>query len=230
MKLLMPVSTWARRFCFALMFAASHPALAQGIIYGALEPPITYSAGLVDSTSYIDINGVPAFAIISTSGFSASIAPLGNDSIIAIPEPPPDTGYFVAALSQGTSIGSSLAPIMPNAQWYNNQTDQYGSAAIGSQAMFGNQLIVLGYFAGQPSAYAGFDLYYDGADHYGWMQLQNPLSIVNGQVVDWAYESNPNTPIMAGEVREPSVTAMLVIGMLVFGTYHRRKCYVLAIG
>ncbi len=198
----------------ALVFMAVTTKIsAQGIIYGSPQQPINYSAGFVDSETFIDVNGdgTPDFDIISTSGFSASIAPLGNNSLIAIPETSPDVGSFVAALNQGTSIGSSLDPI-PNAQWYNNQTDGLGSAAIGAQALFDNQLVVLGFFAGQPSAYVGFDLVANGNNYYGWMQLSNPLALVNGQVEDWAYESDANTPIQAGAVPEPSTLALLAVG------------------
>jgi hypothetical protein len=205
------------------MFAACQPASAQGIIYGSPQQPTYYSAGVVDSETDIDINndGVPDFAIISTSGFSAEIAPLGSNSIVAIPEPSPDLGYFAAALSNGTTVDSSLTPVL-NAEWYNRTTDEFGSVVIGSQAGIDNQLVVLGYFAGLPSAYVGFDLVDDGLNYYGWIQLSNPLNIIAGQAVDWAYESAPNTPIIAGAVPEPSTLAFLSLGGLLILASRRR--------
>ena len=207
--------TSVKAISLALVFVAGAllAARGQGIIYSSPQSPINYSAGFLDSQTTIDINGdgVPDFAIISTSGFTASIAPLDNNSILAIPEPPPDLGYFVAGLNQGTIIGSSLDPLL-NAEWYNNQTDQFASAWIGAQAAFGQQLVVRGDFIGKPSAYVGFNLVLGGMNHYGWMQLANPLPIVNGQVIDWAYQSSPNTSIPAGAVPEPSSWALFLLG------------------
>lgn len=213
----------AKALSIALVFLAMSRGIteSQGVIYSSPSQPINYSAGLLDSQTYIDVNGdgVPDFSVISTSGFTASIAPLGGNSIAAIPEPPPDLGFFVAAFNQGETIGSSLTPIM---QWYNNQTDQFGSAAIGAQALFGQQLVVLGYFAEKSSAYVGFDLVVNGNNYYGWMQLSNPLPLVNGQVLDWAYESSPNTAIAAGAVPEPSTLALLALSGVVAGILRRK--------
>ncbi len=223
MKPLNTHKTWAWGTSLALMFFASATTWSQGIVYSSPQQPIHYSAGFLDSQTSIDVNGdgVPDFTIISTSGFSASIAPLGNNSLVAIPEPSPDLGFFVAAINQGTSIGSSLDPLL-NAQWYNNQTDQFGNAAIGAQAGFDQQIVVLGYFAGQPSAYVGFDLIDNGNSYYGWIQLSNPLPLVNGRVVDWAYQSSPNIPIMAGAVPEPSPLALLVLAGVAVGLVRRK--------
>jgi hypothetical protein len=68
----------------------------------------------------------------------------------------------------------------------------------------------------------GFDLVDDGLNYYGWIQLSNPLNIIAGQAVDWAYESAPNTPIIAGAVPEPSTLAFLSLGGLLILASRRR--------
>ena len=192
----------------------------QSIIYGQPSQPIYYSAGVLDSTTDIDINGTPAFAIISTSSYTADIAPLGNNSIIAVPAPPPNLGYFVENIPAGTQI-SSTTPTAPDV-WYNNQTDQFGSAIIGAQA--GMTGPPLGYFNGDSSGYVGFDVVDNDENYYGWIQLSNPAPFVAGQVVDWAYESTPNTPIEVGEVPEPKAWALLALGALfVIGRGRHRR-------
>ena len=181
------------------------------IICGQPSQPIYYAADVLDNTVDIDVNGdgTPDFAIISTSSYTADIAPLGNNSIIGIPAPPPNPGYFAANVPAWTEI-SATTPTPPASIWYNNQTDQFGSAIIGAEAgMVGPPL---GYFNGDTSGYAGFDLVDNGENYYGWIQLENPAPFVAGQVVDWAYESTPNTPIDAGEVPEPSTWALLLAG------------------
>jgi hypothetical protein len=203
---------WARGAALALIVAAATGgARSQGIIHTTPGSPIYYAAGFIGSSD-IDINGdgVTDFVLLSEAG-DVLLAPQGNNRLIAIPEPPPDLGSFVAALDQGFPIGSSLDPVY---QWYGRQTDQFGAAAIGAQEGIDNQISVLGYFAGR-TAFAGFDLYYDGADHYGWIQIANPLPVVSGQIVDWAYQTSPNTPILAGQgaVPEPGVAVLLLLGL-----------------
>jgi hypothetical protein len=115
---------------------------------------------------------------------------------------------------------SSTTPIAPDI-WYNNQTDQFGSAIIGAQAgMVGPPD---GYFTGDASGYVGFDLVNNGQNYYGWIQLSNPVPFVAGQVVDWACESIPNTPIEAGAVPEPGTNALLFSGGLAGLVFSRKR-------
>jgi len=196
------------------------------IVYMQPNQPIYY--GPVAFQTGIDVNGdgTPDFTLFGpapeTSVDNVVLAPLGSNRLIAIPEPPPDTGYLVAALNQGALIGPSLAGV-PGAEWYSNQTDQYGHALIGAMAGIDGQISVIGYFAGKPSAYIGFDLYYDGASHYGWMQVENPLAIVAGQVVDWAYQTSPNTPILAGQVPEPPAWTLATFGATILALIGRLR-------
>jgi len=216
------IKQWARGFGLALILGAAwRTAPAQGIIHVVPQTPIYYG-GPLQSSQDLDLNGdgVTDF-VLESDGDTALLAPQGLNRLIAIPEPPPDLGSFVAALSPGFSVGSSLDPVY---QWYDRQTDQFGNAVIGSQALFGNQFVVLGYFTGQ-TAFAGCDLYYDGASHYGWIQIANPLHIVAGAITDWAYETAPDTAILAGQVPEPAAIVLfgLTVPMLCWLFRKRRR-------
>lgn len=209
------------------MLAASETTWSQGIIYVVPQQTVRYSGIVPDNYDIpLDINGDgnPDFILSSRVNETVVLTPQGNNSIIAIPEPPPDLGYFVAALGQGTSVGSSLEPVL-NAQWYNNQTDQFGNAAIGAMASFDQQVIILGNFIGLPSAYIGFDLVENGNNHYGWMQVSNPFPILYGDIVDWAYQSSPNIPIEAGAVPEPSTWGLLMLSVILFSAKRKRPSF-----
>ena len=90
-------------------------------------------------------------------------------------------------------------------------------------AGFDQQVVISGYFTGLPSAYIGFDLVENGNNYYGWIQVSNPLEALYGNVVDWACETTPNTPIMVGAVPEPSTYALLLAGGGIFALWSRRR-------
>jgi hypothetical protein len=210
-------SAWVRGASFALILAGMTPrVLAQGIIYYSPQPPPNYVAGFPRSYD-LDVNGdgVADFKLISTAD-SALIAPLGSNSIVAWPEPPPDYGYLVPALPAGYTIGSSLDPVFA---WYDRNTDQFGAVGIGAQEDIGSISFYL-----NTTAFDGIDLYYDGADHYGWMRIANPLGVVAGQIVDWAYETSPNTPILTGAgVPEPNTAVLLFVSGAAFWFLRKRR-------
>jgi hypothetical protein len=59
--------------------------------------------------------------------------------------------------------------------------------------------------------------------HYGWMEIYNYPNIAAGQVLAWAYESAPNTPIAAGAVPEPSAFVLISLSALAFYALRRKK-------
>jgi hypothetical protein len=225
MKIALAVSALAQSIGFALMLTVGSLAFGQGIVYVSPQQPVYYSGIVPDTLDFpIDINGdgIADFILESRVDESCVLIPLGNNSLIGNPEPPPDLGYLVAALDSGTSIGPILA-LIPNAQWYNNQTDQFGNASIGGMAGFDQQIVIIGNFTGLPSAYIGFDLLESGNNYYGWIQVSNPLQFLYGNFVDWAYQSTPNIPISAGAVPEPSTWILLTIGTAFLVCPKKRK-------
>ena len=71
-----------------------------------------------------------------------------------------------------------------------------------------------GTLAGGETAFVGLQFDIDGNNHYGWMKLNLANTQPNSApltVVDWAYESTPNTSIVVGAIPEPSTVALLSI-------------------
>jgi hypothetical protein len=65
--------------------------------------------------------------------------------------------------------------------------------------------------------YIGLSTVIDGETHYGWVQIQleadDSSSPITGlHVVDFAYESTPDTPITIGAVPAPGTLALLALG------------------
>ena len=55
-----------------------------------------------------------------------------------------------------------------------------------------------------------FDI--DGATHYGWINLRVAELGPGVEIYGWAYESTPNTPILAGAIPEPNTLLLLLAG------------------
>ena len=121
-------------------------------------------------------------------------------------------GALIYAFNQGAPISSSLVPVL--AWWGSNGN---GPPSIVSAANIGS----IGYFQGQTDAYAGFRLDVAGSLYYGWIHIQN-FGANWGQIIDWAYETSPNTPIFAGQVPEPSTGVLLCVCGAVFWGLDRR--------
>jgi len=204
---------WARGAGLALTLAISAlRSPAQGIIHTVPAQPLYY--GAVVNSQDIDLNGdgSPDFRLLS-DGTEVDLVPLANNALVAVPELPPDLGSFVAALNQGTPVSSSLDPVLI---WYGANTDPFGSALIVACVDLG----CLGNFQNGTDAYAGVRLDAAGTLRYGWIHIQS-FGLNFGQISEWAYETGPNSPILAGAVPEPSTFLILCFGVVLLIARHR---------
>jgi hypothetical protein len=207
----------AQRFGILLMLSATSAPTSAEIIYGMPQQGLYYHTA-VDVSYDVDVRGTtPDFTLISRSfPGTAGIAPVGDNKLLTTTGPSGLDQYsWIAALSEGSAIGSSLEPAF---SWYDRNTDQYGQGIIGlgpdgaGESYFLNQTPPYSGF----TAYAGFDLVYDGANHYGWIRISDPYPPIftAGEILDWAYETSPNTPILAGAVPEPRSVGLFELGVV----------------
>ena len=79
---------------------------------------------------------------------------------------------------------------------------------------------IYGYW-GSNRDYLGLRFKIAGQTHYGWIQMNLPATEGAGLVEGFAYETEPNTPIIAG-IPEPSTSLLVAITAGPF-LFHRRR-------
>jgi len=77
------------------------------------------------------------------------------------------------------------------------------------------------------TGYLGLSFDIEGETHYGWLRLSHDLDAPNGgylhlTVHDWAWETEPNTPIVAGAVPEPASVVLALLGAM--SVWILRRC------
>ena len=210
MTALPKVAMGAQGVFLALMLALfAGSARGQGtVVYVVPQQPIYYAP--VDGSTDIDLNGDGSidYTLISDPGQTV-LQPHGQNSMVVVPELPPDYGSFVAPLSQGDVVNSTPSSLNPVFTWFDVNTDPFGYSLIAAMNTAGS----LGYFF-NGIHYVGLDFEYGGAYHYGWMEFNCFFpSVPGGQVLGWAYETLPNTPIPVTDVPEPGAAFLLLLGL-----------------
>lgn len=201
-------SAWARSASLALLLAVMQDTVfAQGIIY--VVPQETIGYGPVTISNNLDLNGDGITDFILSSDISGAwlTSQSGNFLITG-----PGGLVLVSPGSIISSNGSSLDPIY---QWSG------GTATLGGQAVFDGEYFYSGNFS-DTNAFIGLQFQFDGQTHYGWMEIYNYPNVASGQVLGWAYESDPNTPIAAGAVPEPSTWGLIMLGATLFFVKRKR--------
>jgi hypothetical protein len=201
----------------------------QGIIYVQMPPTIRSTNGAPSGTTpvtfpedalgtyvgdplSITINGQTICTFYSGNSGNSGFTVTASSTSAIIGQQPfenfPDD-IWVVPLSAGQGIGSDAASF----SWFDNGllASSIGGGIIGEPPLSG------GYFAGVESAYMGFDFQQGGQTYYGWISLGSPYVFGTGGqgwIYSYAYETEPDTPIAAGAVPEPSTLALLSLGGL----------------
>ncbi len=201
--------------CLALvlasMLAPAGTILAQGTIaYFRPAEPLSVSNGMRfdlqgDGTSelqFFDGSYWPA------NYFATSASGIGSARLLVTPLGPRDAGSYLVGWNSGYAIGAATndwlfwaAQDAPNA---------YGSAVVFGSYIpeEGDHLIRVGDFYGT-TGFMGIQFQIASNWHLGWVQIRGGVAglsddgqrfflVPPGWILDWAYETRPNTPIKAG--------------------------------
>ncbi len=194
--------------------AATLPAARAAIVYTP-GMGIEVTSGLPGRGTLVqdlDFNGDGSIDLYfrSTIGSAYRLIPFPETEhrVLAIRIAPPESGQYAVQLHPGDVIG---APIPPETWWgiadRRNSFD-YGPVLWDS---LGDP-----WGATQEELYVGVQLNFDGQIHYGWIGIKLSFLGGTGDVTGWAYETEPNKPIFAGEVPEPSTLLLGAAASIVF--------------
>ena len=120
-----------------------------------------------------------------------------------------DIGSHAIALVGGSTFGPSMNSDVPVIGWHNNDDTRHFS-------------VLMEAFSGRPASgfffpsylfeqkYLGFRFEREGALHYGWMALSGYFFYGEEiYVYSWAYESQPDTALVVGQIPEPAIPVLL---------------------
>jgi hypothetical protein len=195
----------------ALFLAGASVAPSQGTIVYVNGPPLPFQYGVEPADAAIDLNqdGAPDFSFqlgyfVTTFG---CLYPLNTNGTFGPPICGGATGpYFVWGLGTNSTLhqrinnGSILGfgafigdPPPANAAWGNPEQDVTIAYLFIGHSNSG----LYGPLANVGVGYVGVRFRAADGVHYGWIRLRSTPFV---EVVDWGYQSLPNTPIQAGHI------------------------------
>lgn len=170
-------------------------------------------APVLSSVLPVDFNhdGGVDYRIVATGTitFGFQIEGIGHNAVWSRPAGGLDQGSLIVPRSLGTEIESSL----PNGDaWSLTETTPFGIAGPGFSSY--SSAGVVGLFVDR-TAFAGLQFSIGSGVYYGWMKVQEiPFPQGGGIVYEYAYDTRPNTPIVAVAVPEPTTVSLSILGML----------------
>jgi hypothetical protein len=194
---------------------ACSPAASAAVIINALSVPMNLRDDFFGSYEPIDIdaNGTTDF----TFGYNFQSVGLrtegGNRAIIRLVGTP-TIGGRLTPLESDYSIASILTPTgFDDREWASS--DYLGGFVSPGENAFLS--IVFAASTGSSSDFNGrgaIGIEFEAADgiHYGYLDIEAGPGYAGITLYGWAYESQPNTPIFAGSVPEPSRMLLLLVG------------------
>jgi len=194
-----------------LLSVASPTLLPAAIQYTDVPVVVTNGwpiIGLPSNPYPLDLDGDGATDLIfssQTDGFS--VFTQTGAAVWATAAGAMDLNTLAVPLAAGTEITASLQPLY---LWDNDSVNGSLLTSAMSQG-------AIGLFTGQ-NAYLGVQFLHSGETHYGWVHLDTSYVGLNtGNLLGYAWEDVPGQALMAGQVPEPSIWALMgLAGVLLF--------------
>ena len=213
----------------AAQAAVIHVDLGAGIIHDTVTDPATLTSLDLDANGTVDflfgrVQAAYGGVRLIVFGHPGSpegggfilpfdpVLPANERSQIFTNSPAKGNSYYIRSFELGDSIGPGAA-VPSHSLGYAPFANFSGNTST-NPANFGN-----------PTApqYWGFGLKVDGEIHYGWGRVStfrddSDLTIPGSQrpwtatLHEYAYQSEPGVPILAGQVPEPTTLALLAAG------------------
>jgi hypothetical protein len=117
--------------------------------------------------------------------------------------------------AQPLERGEVIGPILSDAYSFLRLElrGQVGRLQLLSAFTSGDFLIEQGPFF-RRTAYAGFSFEGEEGTHYGYALIRDNEATASITVLNWAYESEPGVPIVAGAIPEPSTFVLCLLSMI----------------
>lgn len=205
-KVLLTRSTIAAHFAAGLAASAAHAEIIYTLppqpVTAAIQSPDTHASAPID----INNDGVPEFSL--RASHQSSPPPFSFRGTSVLPEHPgsavriaPDEGFL--PLPTGTLISAAD-------YFLSEELEFWWEVGLGGGGAWENS----------DPAFIGFVFRIDGQSHYGWARAQllfndPPSPTAFGvSVLDYAYQTEPGVPILAGQVPAPGAAALLGLGAI----------------
>ncbi len=161
----------------------------------------------------LDLDGSIDFSLVASPNHFAGIHPEIQNTYLIHPSPPPNIGGRVTALNIGYIIDSNSGSGTPE-EWFGSSN--YSTLIrILSTDTAGEFLDHRGF--------VGLEFESPNGTHYGWLDIEGLSGSSQLRVRGWAYETEPNTGIVAGAIPEPSSLALLLAGAFGIWTLRKKK-------
>jgi hypothetical protein len=168
----------------------------------------------------LDMNsdGQAEYTFVSAND-AFNIVPSGQNAVLAYTFGPGGMNAWTLPLSSLTPITADSGANV----WFRRIDTPFGPIGSGFVA-YAEMIGGIGSFLGIESAYIGLQFTLADGTHYGWARVGCPVTgLAGGWIYEAAYDTRPDTAILAGAVPEPSTWSLLVAGSFLFWLCGRRK-------
>ena len=153
------------------------------------------------------INGQAEYTFISTGAYVGVFPASSLSGVIGVRR-----DQFGANDALPLAAGQPIGPGAAGYEWFADPA--FGSDLSATYDGGAEGPLQIGLFNGLESAYLGLQFQEGGQTYYGWARVGVPYTGMNAVwLYDYAYETVPNTPILAGEgaVPEPTTISLFLL-------------------